>query len=98
MSRAPCSYIRISLLLEPVRQLDNAQEGMPGVLFIQQAHQCQVLCRNRNRLIIQAGMTQPQKAALSDNADIEMLCIYQQTLLSGATYLSLIHISEPTRR
>jgi len=30
-------------------------------------------------------MTQPQKAALPDNADLGMFYIYQQTLLSSAT-------------
>ena len=73
-----------SLLLKPVSQLDNAQEGMSGVLFIQQSHQRQVLSRDRNRLIIQTGMAQTQKTALSDNTDFGMLRIYQQTLLSGA--------------
>ena len=82
---APCSYVRITLFLEPVRQLDNAQKRMSGVLFVQQSHQAQILRRGLNRMIIKTGMTQPQKTALSDNADLVMLRIYQQTLLSGAT-------------
>ena len=44
MPGAPCSYMGVALLLEPVRQLNDTKEGMPGVLFIQQSHQGQVLC------------------------------------------------------
>jgi hypothetical protein len=85
MTSTPCSYVRVTLLLEPVRQLDNTKKWVPGVLFIQQSHQGQVLCGDRNRLIIQTGMTQSQQTTLSGNTDLGMLGIYQLTLLSSAT-------------
>ena len=43
MPGTPCAYMWISLLLEPVCQLVNAQKRMPSVLFIQESHQGQVL-------------------------------------------------------
>lgn len=75
----------MTLRLKPGSHSPNAVERRPRVLFIEQAHQLQVLFALRLRLVIKARTRQTDKRALPGKTQAFVIGINQQALLFRGT-------------
>lgn len=75
----------MTLCLKPGGHSPNAVERRPRVLFIEQAHQLQVLFALRLRLIIKARARQADKRALSGKTQALVIGLNQQALFLRGT-------------
>jgi hypothetical protein len=75
----------LTLRLKPGRHSSNAVERRPRVLFVEQAHQLQVLFTLRLRLIIKARARQTDKFALPGKTQALVIGLNQQALFFSGT-------------
>lgn len=66
---------------EPSGHLRNAKKRVPGILFVDQAHQMQILRALRHRFVVITGAGQSDQFALPADADCPVPRVYQQSLM-----------------
>ena len=72
---------RISLLCKKGDQLPLPVKRRPCILFIKQAHQEKIFLTLRDGFIIVTGTGQPQQLTLTDNRQVRMLRLDEESLL-----------------
>jgi site-specific DNA recombinase len=77
----PLAVDLLPLRDQPLRQPPTTEEGVGGVLLVDQPHQPQVLRRLGRRLIVQAGAGQPQQFALPPHTQLRVVRLDQRSQL-----------------
>ena len=73
----PLAVDRLPLLDQPLRQPPATEEGVGGVLSVDEPHQPQVLRRLGRRLVVQAGAAQAEEFALPPHTQLRVVGLDQ---------------------